>query len=154
MIELSQLEIISGFTGLVGIMFGFFLGFTMIGKYFKYKDRNLLLMGLVMILISEPWWPYAITLMLFFAGGESLPLQMYMIIGLSLSIIVLFLGMLVMSNLMWKDKVKLVMSLTAIYGALYQIVLLYAIFVEPEMFATLEGPLDVRYQSWLALFLF
>jgi len=59
-----------------------------------------------------------------------------------------------MTNLMWKDKVKLVMALTAIYAFLYQTILFYAIFVEPERFATLEGPLDVRYQSWLALCLF
>ncbi|MFX1444986.1 MAG: hypothetical protein ACFFHV_16360, partial [Promethearchaeota archaeon] len=119
-----------------------------------YKDRNLLLMGIVMILITQPWWPYAITLMLFFAGGESLTLSMYIIIGLSLNIIVLFLGMFVMTNLIWKDKVKLVMALTAIYGALYQTLLFYAMFVEPSRFATLEGPLDVTYQSWLALCLF
>lgn len=154
MIELSQVEIFSGFSSIVGIIFGFFLGSLMIITYFRNKDRNLLLMGIVMILISQPWWPYAITLMLFFAGGECLPLRMYIIIGLSLNIIVLILGVFVMTNLMWEDKVKLVMALTAIYGALYQALLFYAIFVDPSRFAILEGPLDVRYQSWLALCLF
>ncbi|MFX1392454.1 MAG: hypothetical protein ACFFAH_02665 [Promethearchaeota archaeon] len=154
MIELSQVEIFSGFSSIVGIMFSMVLGFLMISKYFKYRDRNLLLMGLVMILISQPWWPYAITLMLFFVGGEPLPLQMYIIIGLNANVIVVLLGTYVMTNLIWKDKVKLVMVLTAIYGVIYQTVLFYAMFVEPERFATLEGALDVRYLSLLVLFLF
>ncbi|MFX1444663.1 MAG: hypothetical protein ACFFHV_14720, partial [Promethearchaeota archaeon] len=60
MIELSQLEIFSGFSSIVGITLSIVLGVLMIIKYFRYKDRNLLLMGIVMILITQPWWPYAI----------------------------------------------------------------------------------------------
>lgn len=154
MIELTQIEIISGFASIVGLIFGFILGFIIIAKYFKYKEINLLLMGLVIMLVSQPWWPYAITLILFFAGAEPLPLRMHILYGLSLQVIALFIGNFVMTNLMWKNKVKLVMVLTAIYGALFQTVLFYAIFVDPSMFATLEGNLDVSYQSLLALFLF
>lgn len=153
MIELNQLEIISGFSSLIGLIIAFILGFTMINKYFKYKDRNLLLMGLVIILASQAWWPYSVTFILFFARAEPLTLQMYLIIGLSLQVITLFIGNYVMISLISKDKVKLVMVLTAIYGALFQTVLFYAMFIDPEMFATLEGDLDVRYKSWLALFL-
>ena len=154
MIELTQIEIISGFASIIGLIFTFVLGFIIIAKYLKYKDINLLLMGLVIILASQAWWPYAITLILFFAGADPLTLQMHILFGFGLQVIALFIGNFVMTNLMWKDKVKLVMALTAIYGALFQTVLFYAIFVDPSSFATLEGNLDVSYQSLLALFLF
>ncbi|MFW9819197.1 MAG: alkaline phosphatase family protein, partial [Candidatus Thorarchaeota archaeon] len=42
--QLSELEVISGFSTIIMILFTFTIGFIMIGKYTKNKDKNVLLM--------------------------------------------------------------------------------------------------------------
>ncbi|MFX1392453.1 MAG: hypothetical protein ACFFAH_02660 [Promethearchaeota archaeon] len=153
MVELTQLELCSGILSIIGILLVLVLGFFMIRIYFRNKNRNILLMGIVMILISEPWWPYGISVILVLTGGEILPLREHILIALVFQPLLFILGMIVMTDLMWEDKKKIILPLSAIYAAIYQTVIFYAFIVDPTRFATSEGPLDVRYKSFLALVL-
>ena len=151
MVELSELELISGFSSIIMILFNFFLGIIMIRRYTQNKDRNVLFMSITMMLVSQPWWSYATALLFILTTGKSFPLVVYLIIGHIFQPVAILLWMIVITELIWKKNQKFILSLSAIFSAIYETTILYAIFVEPEMFATLEGPLDLRY---LSLFLF
>ncbi|MFX1393214.1 MAG: B-box zinc finger protein [Promethearchaeota archaeon] len=149
MVELTQLEIIAGFSSIVQVLIAFFIGFLMIYKYFLNKDRNLLLMGIIIILLSESWWAYSIVVILILTTGESFPVQIYILISQTFVPLALLLWMLVMTNLIWKNKRKLILSLTAVLVVIYETLVLYTVFVDPSAFVIMEGPLDIRYISWL-----
>ena len=153
MVELTQLEFFFGILSIVGILIVFLLGALMIRSYFRNKNRGVLLMGIVIILLSEPWWPYAINLMLFLISGEILPLGMHILIGLGLHPLTVLLGIIVMANLLWENNKKIIIHLSAVYAAIIQIIIFYAAFLDPFSFAKSEGPFDTRYISYIGLIL-
>ena len=151
MVQISDLEIISGLSGIVGVLFTYILGALMIGKYLRYKERSLLLMGIIMILISQPWMPFGISVILILTTGEYLPLRLHILIGHSLQPLGILLWMTAMSKLLWEKKQRLVIFIFAVFATIYETVVLYTIFIDPSIFVIEERPLDYRYLSLFLL---
>ena len=115
MVQISDLEIISGLSGIVGVLFTYILGALMIRKYLRYKERSLLLMGIIMILISQPWMPFGISVILILTTGEYLPIRVHVLIGHTLQPLAILLWMFLISELLWKKKQRLITFITAIF---------------------------------------
>jgi len=151
MVELTQVEFFSGIATIFAILFTIIVAAFMISKYFRYKERTILLMAIIIILVAEPWWPFAISFIFILTIGEGLPLWSHILIGHILQPFVIFLWMIAMTQFMWKNKQKLILFLTAVGIAIYQTIVLYAIFVEPSRFAEYDGSLHVTFLSWILL---
>ncbi len=151
MVYVSDLEIMSGISSIFGTLFTFILGAIMIRKYIRYRERTLLLMSLTMMFVGQPWWPYAIDVILILTTGEYLSIQQHVLIGHTLQPFAILLWMFVMSELLWKNKQKLITIITAIFSTIYETVVLYTIFIDPSRFVIEESTLDYTYLSLFLL---
>ena len=146
-----ELEIMSGLSALVATLFTFILGALMISKYLKYKERTILLMGLSLMFVGQPWWPYGIASILYLTTGDFLSVRLHVLIGHILQPIAMLLWMVVISELLWKKRQKLVIILTACFSTIYESVILYTIFIDPSRFVIEDSPFDYRFQSLFVL---
>ena len=151
MVYISDLEIISGLSAIVAMLFTFILGAIMIREYLQNKERTILLMSIIMIIVGTPWWPYAISVILILTMGEYLPLRIHVLIGHILQPLALILWMFVISELLWKKRQRLVIFISTILSAIYQTVILYTIFIDPSRFVKEDRPLDYRFLSLFLL---
>ena len=63
-IILSGLEYLQGGLTLAFVLISLILGIIIISKYFNYKNRQLLLVGLTWIFLVSPYWPDAISFLM------------------------------------------------------------------------------------------
>jgi len=119
MVYVSDLEIMSGLSAIVATVFTFFLGALMIRKYVRYKERTLFLMGITMMIVSQPWWPYGISSILILTTGEILPIRLHVLIGHIFQPLAILLWMFIISELLWKKRQKLITIITAFFSTIY-----------------------------------
>lgn len=69
---LQFIDFANGVFSLIFVSISILIGLTIFSKYFEYKRRIYLLLGLTWIGMSAPWTPSSISLLTFFALSLSL----------------------------------------------------------------------------------
>ena len=70
-VTLTTLENLQGALTLVAVLVSIVLGLSIISKYFKFKDKNLIFVGITWIGMFSPYWGDAIS----YAIGEAKKLE-------------------------------------------------------------------------------
>ena len=78
---ITEFDFINGLFSLILVITSTIVGLRIASRYFKFKSRLFLCMGLCWILIVTPWWPSAISFLVALITGQGLPLQIYIFIG-------------------------------------------------------------------------
>ena len=78
---ITDVEFVNGLFSLVYVIIAAIVGLVIASRYFKYKQRVLLLMGLNFIFIGCPWWPSSLSFLLALITGKGLTFETYVIIG-------------------------------------------------------------------------
>jgi len=119
-------------------------------KYLKYKKRVFILVGIVAILITEPWWPSAIGFLLYFFGGSlsSLSILILANVFIPLSLIIWFTAF---TDLLYKDKQKIILLILIIYGILFEIFFFSFLLINPTIIGEVGENLDVDYGLFILL---
>ena len=117
---------------LVAVGFSFLAGALIISKYLVYKRKDLLYLGIIAIIMSEPFWPAAVQSLLYGATGELLPLEIYIILGNLLVPIAILLWLIVFTklvevNIISKNK-QIILIAWSICTIIFEIVFLTLIF--------------------------
>ena len=134
---LMNLEILKGTCNIIGVLFGVLAGVVIALKYSRYKKRELLLMGIVGILVTEPWWPHSISFLYALVSGsnQGLDPRVFFLLGN-------FLIPLGIITRLWAFP-DLASSVS--YLVTYDIIFFSLLFLRPELIGELEGAVDVRY---------
>ena len=151
---LATHEFINGLFSLIFVSVSIMVGLIIASRFFKYRDRNLLLVGISWCGMCEPWWSVSINFLLVLTTGQSLTQEIYIIIGYAFIFIILEMWMIAFTNLKYKDKklTKMVLIITfAIIGVLYEILFIYFFFNDIAMIGVLQGPVDVKYGRFMML---
>lgn len=159
---LTALENLQGFLTLISVLVSFMLGLLIIAKYFKFKDKNLLLVGISWIFLLSSYWNDAINYILILTIGTVLSREVYFFLGMGLIIIVIFTWMVAMTDMIksWKDKQKLIVGISISIGIIFEIVFLVFLFTDPSLIGTqissfyAEWELFVVFYLLFSLFLF
>ncbi len=129
-------------------------GIRIILKYFKIKERIYLLFGLSWALMVEGWYGSAISFLLIVLGGqEGLSFELFSIISFSLYPFTLTCWLAGFTDLVYKEKQKIILLIAGIIGALYEILFLYFIFTNPSVIGELYGPGDASYGILVSVYL-
>ena len=152
-IVLETIEIVNGVLSLIFVIISILIGIKMILKYFKYKERNLLLAGISWMFISEVWWAVSISFLLVFFTGNALALNLFFFIGFTFLPVAIMMWMIIMTNLMWKSKQKIILIITGIVVAAFEIVFLYLLFTDISMLGEPVGSFDIKYELFMLLYL-
>ena len=146
-------EFYNGLTCLIFISISIIVGIKLALKYFENKNRVFLLVGLTWIILVEPWWPPTISFLLMLVFNLTLPNEIYFIIGVSLIPIGLLLWLTAFTDLVYKDKQKIILIIFAIVGVIFEISFLYFLFTNPSLIVVRFGPVEGEYLSFVIIYM-
>jgi hypothetical protein len=130
------------------------IGLTIVSKYFKYKDRVFLMVGLAWIGMVEPWMGSVSNFFFTLITGRMFNVQTYLLIGMSLIPLSLFFWFVAITDLIYEKRQKFILFFIAVYGIIFEIFFLYYIFTDPAVLAELHGVIHIEYKFPIQIFLF
>ena len=144
---LADLEVLNGSLSVIVSVISICSGCLIISKYFKYKNKTLLYVGISGILMFGSWWPSAISFLLALITGDGLSLEMYLLIGNTPVPIAIIFWLFAFTRLLYKDKKKLILGTFIVIGVLFEFFLYYFIFTDPTTIGQLQGYVDIEYNN-------
>jgi hypothetical protein len=150
---LEPLDYLNGTLSIIIVTTNIIVGVNIASKYFHYKQREFLLIGIFWMGIACPWYPSSISFLVALATGEGLGIHMYLIFGDVLIPALIVIWLAGITDLMYKDKQKLVLILASIYGVLFEIIFFYLLFTDYTLLGELQGIVDVQYKIFLIIYI-
>ena len=151
--SLSPTDTLNGIFSVIFVAISLFVGFVILSRYFKYKERIYLMVGATWILISEPWWPSSVSFLVALSNGVGIPPQAYFLIGNILVPLAIVFWLLAFTEFLYSEKRKLILSIFAIIGVVFEILFFSFLFLNPDLIGDLSGPVNVNYKSFIMVFL-
>jgi len=150
---LTPFETLTGSLSLTIVIISSIIGLKIVSKYFKLKQRQLLLVGLTWILLCEIWWSSAFSFLVALFTGEALSEEVYFSLGNFLVPVALLIWLTAFTDFMYQKKKKIILSITGITGVLYYIVFFYFIFVDVSVIGVMFNAVDAEYRSFALIYL-
>jgi len=150
--ELTIIEILNFIFSLVGLIIAIFIGLKVISKYFEYGRREYLLIGLVFILLTEPWWPSTILFIYLIITGSYISLEIILLIGNIFLPITTLLWLVAFNNLLNYKRKKEIYLIFIIHGIFFEIFLIYFLLTDPSVVGEISGNVDVNYGIFVSLY--
>jgi hypothetical protein len=150
---LNPLDILNGIFSLIFVIISLFVGFIILTRYFKYKEKVYFYVGGTWVFISEPWWPSSISFIVALINGVGIPSWIYFLIGNIFVPIAVVLWLFAFTEFQYSEKRKLILSIFAIIGAIFEILFFTFLFSSPGLIGELNGPVDVNYKYFIMIFL-
>ena len=149
---LSFLDTLNGVFSVIFVAISLLVGFTILSRYFKYKERVYFLVGSTWVLISSPWWPSSLSFLVALSNGVGITEEAYFLIGNILVPVAVALWLLAFTEFLYTEKRKLILSIFAIIGVIFEVLFLIILFLNPDFIGELNI-VDVNYKSFIMIFL-
>ncbi len=150
---LQPFDILNSILQTIFVITTIIVGLIIASKYFKYKNRVFLLVGVAWIGLVEPWMASVSNFFYTIFTGDMFNVQVFLLISMTFIPISLFLWFLAITDLMYKEKQKIILILIAIYGVLFETYFLYYIFTDPSVLGVLHGPIDIEYKLPIQIYI-
>ncbi|HEY0087450.1 MAG TPA: hypothetical protein VGB37_01330 [Candidatus Lokiarchaeia archaeon] len=153
---LETLEILNGIYSIIFIIISLIIGLKILLKYFTSKNKLFIFIGLSWIGISEPWWPAGVSFLIAISTGTNGLLnnpKLYFLLGNIFLPIFLFFWMMGFTELVYKEKQKVIVGIFMIIEILFELFFVYFLITNPNIIGGLESPVDVDYKGFTAVHL-
>jgi len=152
-IELQPIELFSGISMIIWVSISTILGLLIASKYFTYKKRVFLLVGISWIFISFPWVSTTISFILALTAGQMLPEVIWFTIALGTIPIGIFTWLWAVSDLLYKERQKLILLIIAIEGALFYVYLFVSLSINTSLIGSVNSVVDTDYKPIVMLYI-
>ena len=149
--ELEFVELLQVIFSSIFVIISLIVGLLLISKYFKHKERNLLLVGVTWIGITTPWLSGVISFPLIMLFGTSLRIEVRFIIGIAFVPIVLVLWLVVFTDLVYRERKKLIVFTYTVICICFEIVFFTFLFTDTSLIGTYTGPFKVGWTPFIQL---
>ena len=130
------------------------MGLLTFRRYRKFNNRVYLLWGIGLMGLGLAWMGTSVSFLMILITGEGLSIRTYFFATLFWMAITSFFWMWTMTELLIKDKKRIILLLYGIIGIIYEIFLVYSLFDNPSNLGTLNNPpLDSEYQGIVMLYI-
>ncbi len=151
---LEALDFYNGLTALIVVIISVIVGVKLISKYFKFKNREYILVGLTWIFFVEPWWPPTVAFLLILLINETIPLEIYYTIGVIFIPFTLLCWLTAFTDLVYKEKQKIILLIFTVEGIIFEILFFYFLYTNPSVIVERVGLIDGEYKSFALIYLF
>ncbi|MHA1660703.1 MAG: hypothetical protein ACTSUT_16450 [Promethearchaeota archaeon] len=151
--SLSAFEIIGGTLSLIFIVIAIIIGLMILIKYFQYKKKILILVGCTWIFMTELWWSSSVSFLMALITGNPLTPKIYFFLGNCLIALGILLWMMAFTELLYKNKQKIVAIIFTIIGVSYEILFYYLVFTDISVIGEMRGAVDGIYYTFPLTFL-
>jgi hypothetical protein len=148
-------QILNGVFSLIFVVISIFIGFTIISKYPKSKNRTVILVGFVWLGIVSSWYASSSSfLVALIADGDgfmSAP-PLYFIIGAVPLPITAFLWMIAFTDLLYRDKKKIILLIIGVTGIIFEIALFTLLLIDYDLVGIVSSPVDADYELFVTIY--
>ncbi|MFX1481435.1 MAG: hypothetical protein ACFFCI_25425 [Promethearchaeota archaeon] len=145
-------EILNGVFSLAFVIISISIGITIISKYPKTKNRTVILVGFVWLGIVSSWYASSSSfLVALITGGDgyvSAP-PIYFIIGAAPLPITAFIWMVAFTDLLYRDKKRIILLFFGITGLIFEVVLFSLLSINFDLVGTVTSPVDAEYDLFI-----
>jgi hypothetical protein len=146
---LEALDIINGIFSIIFVAISLLVGLIIFSKYIQYKEKIYLFVGATWILISEPWWPSALSFLIAINNEVGLSEESYFLIGNIFIPVAIILWLIAFTEFLYTEKRKIILSVFIIYGIIFEILFFVFLSLDPALIGKLNPPVDVNYKSFI-----
>lgn len=152
---LNTEEFTLGLTASLIVLFSVAIGLFIASRYFKYKETNLLYIGISWIGLNSGWWPTTVSFLTTFTTGILIPDVLYFAIGNVGIPIFAMIWMIAITDLMYKEKRQSILVIYLIFVAIFEVLTIIGLILYPNinLLGKLNGPVDVEYETLYGLYL-
>ena len=150
---LELYQIISAFFSLGLILAFVVIGITISSKYFKYKNRTFLFMGLFWICLSQNWWSSFINVLLILTNinTQGLSPELYFLLSSTLLPLTGFFYIVAITDLIYKKYQKLLTILEIINTVGFEVICIYSLITNPSLIITKTTPTILNNSLFIVL---
>ncbi len=149
---LTPNEFLNGLTGLIYAVIVICVGLRIASKYFKYKQITMLYIGLGWIGFATPYYAVSLSFLSVLITGEPINDFLYFLIVVGFIPIFLLLWMAGFTELLYRNRQKIILIIYAIFGGIFEIIILYALFTDLTIIGVKEGPVDTNWSIIVILY--
>ena len=152
---LDIVDILQGSLSLIFVLISFFIGVSIISKYGKFKNRLYILVGLCWLMLSTLWLPEAVSFLMSLFIQQTLRTDWYLIIGNVFVPVALICWVIAYTDMVNKEKQKIAVALTLIFGIVFEGLFFYQFFLNPNLIGviTQSRPFSADLGYFLAILL-
>ncbi len=151
--ELSTVEFISGLFSIIIVIISIIVGLKIASKYFEYRQKTFVLVGVTWIGVVTPWYPSSVSFILVLTTGAPLNPELYFILGISLLPFFMIVWLTAFTEFLYKDKQKMILLLFSITAVIFESIFFYFLFADPSQIGELTGPVNVEYKSFVLFYI-
>ena len=140
--ELSELDILHGIFTTIFVVISLLVGIRILLKYFEYKRTELVAVGIAWMGISTPWIGNSLSFLLYVLAGYKLELLPYLFMENVFIPLAIICWIYAFSTLVYPRLVKKMTLTFGVICLLYEIFLIIALIINPQIIGTLEGRFD------------
>ena len=152
---LELVDYLQGSFSLIFVIISLIIGITIISKYFKYKNRLLILVGISWIGVGNPWMPDSISFLMNIFIEESLPVEWYFIIGNCFIPVALLTWLIAYTDMIRKKAQKKVIIITILLSIIFEIVFFTLFFIDINLLGEINPvrPFTVNFDIFITIYL-
>ncbi len=150
--DLTTNEFLNGLTGLIYAVIVIYVGLRIASKYFKYKQKTLLYVGIGWLGFATPHYAVSLSFLSVLITGEPINDFLYFLIAVGFVPIFLLLWMAGFTELLYKNRQKIILIIYTIFGAIFESIILYALFRDLTIIGVKEGPVDTDWSTVIFLY--
>ncbi len=151
---MELVDVLHGSFSLVYVIISFAIGLIILFKYFKFKNRLYVMVGLTWIFLSLPWFPDSISFIRYLFFGTALSDEWYFIIGNVFLPIALISWIIAYTDMINKDKQKLAVSIVLIISITFEVIFFTLLFIDVRLIGTYTTLFSADLGILLIVFLF
>ncbi len=140
--ELSELDILHGIFTTIFVVISLLVGLRILLKYFEHKRTELIAVGVSWMGISTPWIGNSLSFLLYVLAGYRLELFPYLFMENAFIPLAIICWIYAFSTLVYPRLVKKMTVSIGVICLIYEIFLIAALIINPEIIGTLEGMFD------------
>lgn len=146
--------ILHGSFSSIFVIVSFVIGFTILSKYFKSKNRLLILVGIAWVALSFPWLPDSISFLMNLFTQQSLSKELYFIIGNAFIPIALITWIIAYTDMINKKKQNLAVGLILLFSFIFEIIFFYIFFTDINLLGEIDPliPFSADFGIFLIIF--
>lgn len=148
-LPLDLLEAFQGSFSLIFAIISIFVGLRILFKYFKYKRRELILVGISWIGIASPWIPDSINFIMILGFSSILTEEAYLIIGNVFMPFFIICWLIVITDFLYKVRQKLILILCLIWTVIFEIIFFTLLFIDSTLVGKFLGPFHVEFGDFI-----
>ncbi len=151
---LTPIEILHSSFSLVAVLISILIGLIIISKYFKIRQRNILLIGIFWTGLTFPWLPTVITFIMMLTVGYGLTVEGFILIGIMILPITVLCGLTAFTSLLGirKPKRRVILLSVLVFNLIFEGLIFYFLFTDVSVIATLEDVLIIEWSVFSQIY--